>query len=152
MRRRPAPCITVALVIALAPMAARPALAQRLTPADSGVSRLLAPDSAAQARAIAAGAALLNWVASTGSSEQTVFLRNTSDQDILVTGYEIYECHNLASRICGEHSSKLRIAPGATARLQRITPRTRQQSWSYRYRFTAAFAPTEADSTAASAE
>jgi hypothetical protein len=98
------------------------------------------PDSAQQAQAAAAGAALLHWIASThGAGEQTVFLKNTSTQLVHITSYEIHECLNLASKVCGTHAPGPDIRPGETVALQRVRPRDRSARWSYQYRFDAAF-------------
>jgi hypothetical protein len=99
------------------------------------------PDSA-QLAAAAAHAALLHWVASSsGASEQSVYLRNTSTRPVQVTSYEIYECINLAKSVCGVHRPGPFIKPGATVVLQIIRQPDRRQSWSHQYRFDALFAP-----------
>lgn len=99
------------------------------------------PDSSRLAAAEDAGAKLIFWEASSnGQSEQSVYLRNTSGRPIEITSYEVYDCFNLAGRLCGEHTPTLTVRPGKTATLFVVGPRDRSQGWAYRYRFRAHYA------------
>ena len=131
------------VVAAILCVSVRPAHAQHLTAADSGVVRMLAPDSAEQARAVAAGAAVLYWAANTGSREQSIYVRNTSEHAVRVADFEVTECYNLSRRLCGRHAPGPVIRPGATVVLVRITPREPTEAWSYRYQVHAEFVPDE---------
>ena len=98
------------------------------------------PDSATVARAVDAGARLVHWIETTnGRSEHAVFLRNTSQEPIQITSFDIYDCVNLRGSVCGSHSPGPRLAPGKTVRLVVISRNLSQSAWSYKYRFHAAF-------------
>ena len=122
--------LVVLLLALISPLPTRSALAQTY----------YRPDSAKIARAADAGARLVHWIETTNrESEQAIFLRNTSSEPIQITSYEIYECVNIWRRVCGRHSPGPNIAPGKTVRLAVVERGLSDQSWSFKYRFEAAF-------------
>ena len=121
---------SIVLLLALMSPLARSALAQTYH----------RPDSAKIARAAEAGARLVHWVETTNrESEQAIFLRNTSGEPIQITSYELYDCVNIWRRVCGRHSPGPSIAPGETVQLAVVERGLSDQSWSFKYRFEAAF-------------
>jgi len=105
-------------------------------------------DSAKVAAAIAAGVKLIHWVQTTpGASEHIIYVRNISKQPIQITSYEIYDCINLAGRVCGIHAPGPQLAPGQTKRLVviKVIPGVGPSSYNYRLQS----APVTPDSTRA---
>jgi hypothetical protein len=98
------------------------------------------PDSARIANAVDAGALIVHWIeTTTDRSEQAVYLRNTSNEPIQVTSYEIYDCQNLRGNVCGVHAPGPVIKPGKTVELVVVSQSFRYEAWSFRYRFHTVF-------------
>lgn len=94
------------------------------------------PDSARIANAVDAGALIVHWIeTTTDRSEQAVYLRNTSNEPIQVTSYEIFDCQNLRGNVCGVHAPGPVIQPGKTVELVVVSQSFRYEAWSFRYRF-----------------